>query len=238
MSEYPTLFAESDKDSGKTNLIHHSIDTGDTPAIKKYPFRTSPKEKEIITEEVKILREQGVIRPSKSSWATNIVLVRKKDGKHRVCIDFRGLNMVTKKDVYPLPRIDDILDTLNGMKYFTTLDQANAYWSIPIKEEDKEKTAFLTPIGLYEFNYLPFGLCNAPASFQRLMDIILSGLQWQICLVYLDDILIFAKTHDEMLKRLKIVLTKMLTGGLKLRLEKCKFSYNEVKYLGHIISVD
>lgn len=109
--------------------------------------------------------------------------------------------------MYSIPRIFDILDTLNGTKYFTTLDQANAYWSIPIEESDKEKTSFNSPNGLFEFNYLPFGLCNAPSTFQRLiLDIILSGLNWKICLTYFDDILIFAKNHDEMFQRMDLVL--------------------------------
>jgi len=127
-------------------------------------------------------------------------------------------------------------DSLNGMKYFTTIDQANAYHAIPIAEDDKEKTAFSTPSGLYESNYLPFGLCNAPTSFQRLMDILLSGLQWNTCLVYLDNILIYAKTYDQMLQRLTSILDKLDKGGMKLKLSKCKFFQSEVTYLGHQIT--
>jgi len=236
LTKYPMLYAIDENDNGKTTLMTHKINTGDAKPVKKMPFRTSPKEKEIITKEVQALLEKNIIRPSQSAWSTNIVLVRKKDGKHRVCIDFRGLNEVTKRDVYPIPRIDDILDTLNGAKYFISLDQANAYWSIPIEESDKDKTGFNSPIGLYEFNYLPFGLSNAPASFQRLMDLTLAGLNWQICLTYLDDVLIYAKTYDELCKRLEIILKKLSDANLKLRLEKCKFGDTEVKYLGHIIS--
>lgn len=124
------------------------------------------------------------------------------------------------------------------MRYFTSLDQANAYLAIPISDEDREKTAFCTPLGLYEFNKLPFGLCNAPATFQRMMDLILSGLQWQTCLVYLDDILVFGRTHSEMLKRLEVILDRLDGSGMKLRLSKCKFSQQSVSYLGHIISFD
>jgi len=153
-----------------------------------------------------------------------------------MCIDFRGLNAVTKKDVYPLPRIDDILDTLNGMKFFSVLDQANAYWSILIAPDDREKTAFSTPVGLYHFKFLPFGLCNALSSFERLMELLLSGLQWKICLIYLDDILVFAKNFEEMLERLQFVFSKLQHGGMKLRLNKCNFCSTEVKYLGHVIS--
>lgn len=132
-----------------------------------------------------------------------------KNGQHRFCVDFRGLNSATEKDVYPLPTIHDILDTLAGMKYFTTLDQANAYWSIPIKKSDMHKYAFITPIGLYEFKYLPFGMCNAPASFMRLMNILLCGLQWNMCMVYLDDILIFVKDFPTMLERINLVFQRL-----------------------------
>lgn len=236
LEKFPNLYATDAKETGRTNLIEHQIHTGDSMPIRKRPFRISPKEREMITDDITELENKGIIRKSKSPWGTNIVLVMKKDGSRRMCMDFRSLNTVTKKDVYPLPRIDEILDVLQGMKFFTSLDQANAYWAIPISENDREKTAFVSPSGLYEFNYLPFGLCNAPATFQRLMDVLLSGLQWETCLVYLDDILIFGKTHDIMLERLQEVLKRLDTSGIKLRLNKCKFSATKIAYLGHVIS--
>lgn len=236
LAQYPDLYAMSENDAGRTSLVKHEIDTENEKPFKCRPFRIAPTEKEIIAKSVQKLEQDGVIRKSKSPWCTNVVLVRKKDGSHRMCIDFRGLNKVTRKDVYPLPRIDDILDTLNGMKCFSTLDQANAYWSIPIQEDDKEKTAFQTANGLYEFNFLPFGLCNAPATFQRLMDVLLSGLHWETCLVYLDDVMVYAKTYREMIERLRTILDRLNTGGMKLRIEKCDFFKRSVKYLGHMIS--
>jgi len=236
LGEFPTLYSRSEKETGKTDLVHHVIQTNSSLPIRKLPFRTSPKEKEIITKEVEALQQHGIIRPSSSPWATNVVLVRKRDGRHRLCVDFRALNKITKRDVYPLPRIDDILDTLSGMKYFTTLDQANAYWSLPINEADKEKTAFTSPTGLFEFNFLPFGLSNAPSTFQRLMDLLLSGLKWKSCMVYLDDVLVFAADFEQMIFRLREVLKRLSDGGMKLRLEKCKFCETEVTYLGHTLS--
>ncbi len=125
-----------------------------------------------------------VIRPSQSPWASPVVLVGKKDGSVRFCVDYRKLNLLTKKDVYPLPRIDDSLSALGAKQVYTTLDLTSGYWQIPIAEEDKEKTAFVTHKGLFEFNVMPFGLCNAPATFQRYMDAVFAGLKWECCLVF------------------------------------------------------
>ena len=134
--------------------------------------------------------DKGVIQPSDSPWSSPIVLAKKKDGSVRFCIDFRKVNSVTRKDAYPLPRIDDTLDTLAGSKLFSTLDLKTGYWQVEMAEQDRAKTAFTTPEGLYEFKVLPFGLCNAPATFQRLMDRVLHGLKWHNCLVYIDDIVV------------------------------------------------
>lgn len=153
--------------------------------------------------------EHDVIQPSYSSWAAPIVLVRKKDGGVRFCVDFGKLNDVTVKDAYPLPRIDDTLDTLSSAKWFSTLDLASGYWQMEFDLVDHPKTAFTTRSELYEFNVLPFGLCNAPGSFQRLMQLVLADLQWTTCLIYLDDMIVFGKIFDEHLSRLQAVLEKL-----------------------------
>ena len=180
--------------------------------------------------------KKGIVEPSYSPWSSPIVLVKKKDGSTRFCVDFRQLNSVTCKDAQPIPRIDDTLDSLSGSCWFSTLDLASGYWQVEMKDSDKEKTAFRTPFGLFHFKVMPFGLCNAPATFQRLMELILKGLNWTSCLVYLDDIIIFSKSIDEHLQRLKEVLSRLELANLKIKPEKCKLFQTSVKYLGHIVS--
>ena len=151
-------------------------------------------------------------------------------------MDYRKLNAATRKDAYPLPRIDDTLDSLGNSKWFSTLDLTSGYWQVEVNPEDRCKTAFCTSEGLFEFQVMPFGLCNAPATFQRLMDLVLSGLQWVSCLVYLDDVVVFGKSFEEHLKNMELVFARIREAGLKLKPSKCFFFQKQVKYLGHIIS--
>lgn len=218
--------------------MQHHIDTQQEHPIRTAPYRRSPQEQEIIKAEIDTMLRDGIIQRSTSPWASPVVLVTKKDGSVRFCVDFRKLNEATVKDTYPLPRIDDTLDALHGARYFTTLDLAAGYWQIKMEEESRAKTAFVSKHGLYEFNVLPFGLCNAPATFQRLMDTVLAGLTWKECLVYLDDILVFSKTFEEHLVNLANVFDRLRTGCLKIKASKCQFLEPSVDYLGHVISVD
>ena len=162
---------------------------------------------------------------------------RKKDGKLRFCIDYRRLNSKTIKDSYPLPRIDETLDLLSGAKYFSSLDLKAGYWQVEVAEIDKPKTAFTAgPLDFYEFNVLPFGLSNSPATFQRLMQASLGKLHLNQCLLYLDDIIIYSETFEEHLQSLERVFSKLKEANLKLKPSKCFFLYKEVKYLGHLVS--
>ena len=182
------------------------------------------------------MQEKDVIQQSSSPWASPIVLVKKKDGTTRFCVDYRKLNNVTRKDAYPLPRIDSTLDTLSRSQWFSTLDLVSGYWQVEIDEKDQPKTAFCTTEGLYEFKVMPFGLCNAPATFQRLMDLVLAGLQWSHCLVYIDDVIILGCDYDDHLQNLQVVFERLLQAGLKLKPSKCAFFQQQVQYLGHLIS--
>ena len=180
--------------------------------------------------------EKEVIEPSTSAWASNLVLVTKPNGATRACVDYRALNAKTTRDAYPLPRIDECLDSLSGAQWFSTMDLNSGFWQIEMAPEDKEKTAFVTTLGLFQFRVMPFGLVNAPSTFERLMENVLNGLQWTECLVYMDDIISYSSTFDEGLRRLANVFTRLRAANLKLKPSKCIFFQRQVKFLGHIVS--
>ena len=180
--------------------------------------------------------DQGVIQHSQSPWASPIVLVAKQDGTTRFCVDYRKLNTVTKMDVFPLPRIDDSIDILSHSRYFSTLDLRSGYWQVKMAPGSIEKTAFATHSGLYEFVVMPFGLCNAPSTFQRLMETVLRGLAQDICTVYLDDILVMGTTFEEHLCNLQYVFDRLCDAGVHLKPSKCYLARKQVEYLGYVIS--
>ncbi|KAJ8033855.1 hypothetical protein HOLleu_24223 [Holothuria leucospilota] len=238
LKKHEGVFARNKEDLGRTNIVKHKIPTKDVPPIKQQARRLPLNKREEAAAEVSSMLKRGVIEPSQGPWASPVVLVRKKDGSTRFCVDYRRLNDVTIKDSYPIPRIDDSLDTLCGSSWFSTLDLASGYWQVEMDEPDKEKTAFVTQSGLYQFCVLPFGLSSAPATFERLMEKVLSGLQWQTCLVYLDDVIIFAKTFEEHVARFDQVLTRLKSSGLKLSPKKCHLFRQKVAFLGHVVSKD
>ena len=236
LNKHCTTFARSPTDLGRTSVTQHSIDTGDAVPIKQRP-RRPPRAFE--GEEEKIIEAQleaGVIRESTSAWSSPLVYVKKRDGTTRPCVDYRKLNDVTKKDAYPLPRIDECLDCLGGAKMFSTLDLQSGYWQIEINEEDRHKTAFSTRTGHYEYVTMPFGLCNAPSTFERAMELIMRGLQWKSLIIYLDDLIILSSNFDQHIDRLDTVLGRLGKAGLKLKPSKCALFKSEVAYLGHIVT--
>ncbi|UYV65155.1 K02A2.6-like [Cordylochernes scorpioides] len=236
LEKYSEVFDFERKSFSTTSNVKHKIDTSDSRPIKQRPYRVSPVERRAIQSEVDKMIKMGIVQPSESPWSSPVVLVKKKDGSWRFCVDYRKLNKVTKKDVYPLPRNDDVLDSLTGAKFFSSMDLRTGYWQIEIDEEDREKTAFITPDGLYEFRVMPFGLCNAPATFERMMDKLLAGLKWTICLCYLDDIIVYATSFKEHIERLGKVLRCIQQAGLCINHEKCRFGSREIKVLGHLVT--
>ena len=236
--EHQNTFAKTPTDLGRCSVLKHKIDVAGAAPIRQ-PMRRTPQGFE--EEEEKYLKDQleaGVIRPSNSPWSSPTVLVRKKDGGVRWCIDYRRVNDVTVKDAYPLPRIDSCLDQLSSAKLFSTLDLQSGYWQLELEEESKPITAFISKYGLYEYNTLPFGLCGAPSTFQRAMELIGRGLQWEAILIYLDDIIVLGANFDEQLSRLKEVLTRLANSGLKLKASKCELFKSEVLFLGHVVGQD
>jgi len=235
---YSKLFAETSEELGQSDVVEHTIDTGDNRPVKQRARRIPIAHQEIAENMVSEMLKKKVIRSSTSAWASPIVLVTKKDGTTRFCIDYRILNGLTTSDAYPLPRVDDCLDSMNGSKLFSTLDLQSGYHQIRMAEKDAHKTAFATRSGLYEFTVMPFGLKNAPASFERAMECVLRNLQWQSVICYLDDIIIFSKTFDEHVERLEEVFNRLEKAGFKLKPKKCSLFQKEVSFLGHIVSAE
>ena len=235
-------FCIQEGERGDTSLVAMEIETGDATPRKQPPRRMPFMVREEVARQLKSMQRDGVIQPSNSPWSSPVVMVRKKDGSHRYCVDYRVLNSVTKADTFPLPRIDDLLDQLGGARYFSTLDLASGFWQIQMELKSREKTAFVTPQGLYEFLVMPFGLKNAPAVFQRLMEKVLSGLNpesgRQFVAAYLDDIVVFSTSLQEHLIHLKKVIDRLKFANLKLKPSKCNFVKKEVEYLGHIITAN
>uniref|UniRef100_A0A3B3H3G3 Gypsy retrotransposon integrase-like protein 1 n=1 Tax=Oryzias latipes TaxID=8090 RepID=A0A3B3H3G3_ORYLA len=234
LQKYANVFAAHEGDLGCTTLMTHEIPLLDDAPVRQRHRRIPPSEYEAVKDHINQLLASGVIRESNSPYASPIVLARKKDGSLRMCVDYRQLNSKTRRDAFPLPPIDESLDALSGARWFTTLDLASGYNQVPVTEGDRAKTAFCTPFGLFEWNRMPFGLCNAPGTFQRLMQRIFGDQQCQSVLLYLDDIVVFSSTIDEHLERL--VLGRLQQEKLRVKLPKCAFFQQEVRYLGHVIS--
>lgn len=234
--KYRSVFAAKDDIPGRFRSVQHHIPL-DGGHVRAQPYRRVPwTQMEELRQHIRQLLSKDIIRPSTSPYSSPVVLVRKKSGELRMCVDYRGLNARTIKDAYPLPRIEESLDALNGAAIFSTMDLQSAYYQVEIAEEDKAKTAFTTPVGLFEFNRMAFGLCNAPATYQRLMQDMFRDDIFRVLLVYLDDILVYSRSVEEHIERLEMVFRKLQEQGLKLELKKCKFFQKKVTFLGHEIS--
>ena len=239
LDKYQDMFAKSAEDLGGTNIVQHRIDTGNRLPIRQAPRRIPLHKRAIAQAEIEKMLRKGVIEPCDGPWASPIVLVTKKGGDTRFCVDFRELNAATVKDAYPLPRIEDNLDALQGASWYSTLDLLSGFWQVEVAPEDRDKTAFAVPgQGLYRFVTMPFGLCNAPATFERLMERVLTGLQWTIAVLYIDDVIVFSDTVESHIDRLSQVMDRLLKAGLKLKPSKCQLLRHRVEFLGHIVSAE
>ena len=236
--EHNEAFSKGDDDLGHFSAIQHNIDTGDAIPIKQRMRRTPLGYAEEEKEHLDKLLDAKVIEPSESEWASPSVLVRKKDGSVRWCIDMRKLNNVTVKDRFPLPLIEECVDALGGCKYFSTLDMASGYYQLKVSEEDRPKTAFVTKYGLFQFQRMPFGLCNAPATFCRAMALVLRGLSWSTVIAFLDDVIVLGKSFEEHANNLKEVLGRFRGYGMKLKPKKCELFRSSVLFVGKVVSQD
>jgi len=221
---------------GHTSLVEHSIDTGDSRPIRQGLRRHPVAHLDIIDQQVDEMMRHDLVEPAASPWSSNVVMVRKKDGSFRLCVDYRALNSVTYKDTYPLPHVDTCLGSMNGATWFSTLDLRSGYHNIPIKESDRDKTTFITRRGCFRYKVLPFGCTTAPSVFQRLMDLTLCGLTYSTCLVYLDDIIVYAGDFETHLKRVREVFNRLRAANLKLHGAKCWLFQRRVNFLGHVLS--
>lgn len=236
LQQYRNCFAQDLRELGCTHETEIKIDLHDNSPVFYRPYRMSYSEREKVREIVEDLLQNDIIQESESNYASPILLVRKKNGEQRLCVDFRALNNKTTKDKYPLPLIEDQMSILSGNKYFTTLDLASGYYQIPVAENSKHLTAFVTPDGHFEFKRMPFGLANAPAVFQRLINKILGARRFTFALAYMDDLLVPSTSIDEGFERLEEVLELLQQAGLTLKLPKCSFFNTEIEYLGYEIS--
>ncbi|KAL0204551.1 hypothetical protein M9458_002569, partial [Cirrhinus mrigala] len=231
-------FSQHPMDYSHTTTVQHLI-----PLVDPRPFRLPnskipPSQWQDVRRLLMEMETAGVICPSKRPYASPVVVVTKKDGSPRLCIDYRKLNSCSTRDAFPLPRIEEALEALGRAKYFSTLNLTSGYWQVEAAEQDKHKTAFSTPMGLFEANRMPFGSQNAPPTFQRLMTSCFGDLNFTHLLIYLDDIIIFSKSFNEHLESLQLAFDRLREHGLKLKPSKCQLVRKEVQYLGHLVSVE
>lgn len=236
---YADLIVDDLPPTSTTTTVKHEIElVPGTAPIAKRAYRLSPVKRAELEQQIKELISSGRISPSDSPFAAPVLFVKKKDGSSRLCVDYRGLNNATVKSKFPLPLIEDVLDSLHGAKIFSKLDLISGYHQVSVNEPDRYKTSFITHEGQYQWNVMPFGLTNAPATFQRLMNAVLRPYISKFCVVYLDDILIYSKTREEHLHHISQVLDKLRKHSLYPKKSKCHFMLTQVQFLGHVINAN
>lgn len=236
VNEYRDCFANDLSELGHTNITVMDIVLKDKDPVVHRPYRLSQVERMEVKTMIDDLLRHNIVRESTSPYASPIIVVKKKTGDKRLCVDYRALNKKTVKQHYPIPRIEDQIDRLSGSKYFSALDLASGYYQIPLTEDAKPKTAFVTPDGQFEFNRMPFGLANAPAVFQRAINMVLGNARFESALAYMDDILIPSESFESGIQKLIIVFNKLRSANLTLKPQKCYFFQDKVEYLGFEVS--
>ena len=236
LNKHSEAFSARAEDLRRTNLIYHTIDIGDNDPVRQSMRRIPHEQIGVLKAKMDKLQSARMVEPTCSPFASPTILVKTKDGSWRLCIDYRNLNSVTKK-THTRCRASKTYSILSLVQsFFTTLDLAMGYHQVELHLDDREKTAFSTPFGLFQYTVMPFGLATAPATFMRLMTIVFSGMLYSTSFAYLDDIIIFGRTFNEHLKHLELVLKRLKNANLKLKPSKCSFGQRSVTFLGHIIS--
>ena len=223
-----------DEKPRRTSITEHRISTDNAKPIRLPPYRIPHAYRDTVFQEIQEMERECIIAHSSSEWAAPIVLVKKKDGTLRMCVDYRRLNAVSTMDAYPMPRVDELIDRLGDAKFITTLDLSRGYWQVPVREADQPKTAFTTPYGLFQFRVMPFGLQGAPATFQRMMDIIVDDAR-DYAAAYLDDVVIHSRSWEDHLRHVSDILHRLQTAGLTVKPKKCQFGMSYCTYLGHVV---
>lgn len=218
---------------GRTDVVMHDIELTDTKPVKQHPYRMHPAKVKILEEEVKEMLKLGVIERSHSDYSSPVVMIPKPDNTQRVCIDFRKLNALTKPDSFPIPRVDELIDRVSNSVYLTKIDLRKGYYQCPLTDRARPLTAFVTPFGLYQFRMMPFGLRNAPATFQRLMATVTEGMT--NCACYIDDLCLYNNDWKSHIQNLREILTRLRSAGLTINLPKCEFGKARITYLGHTV---
>ncbi len=232
IGSHPCLFGDAPT---HTHLIEHDIDVGDAQPITQRFYRINPEKRKYLEAEIQYLLDHGIAEPSSSSWASPCLLVPKTDNTFRFCTDFRKVNAVTKPDSFPLPRMEDWVDLVGHARYVSKFDLLKCYWQVPLSKRACEISALITSNGLFSYKVMPFGLRNAPATFQRLMTKVLGNLKG--CAVYLDDVVVFSDTRSQHLERIRALFSRLAEARLIISLAKCEFERVMVTYLGRVLFV-
>ena len=230
IQEYRHLFPDV---PGRTDVVYHDVDVGDAKPVKQHPYRVNPLKAEHMEKELKYMLENDIIEPSSSEWSSPCILVPKPDKSFRFCTDFRKVNSLTKSDSYPIPRIDDCIDKVGKAKYVSKFDLLKGYWQVPLTERAKEVSAFVTPKGLFQYKVMAFGMKNAPATFQRLLNNVIKNLDG--CDGYIDDVIIYSDTWEEHVQRIRDFFDRLTSMKLTVNLLKCEFCHATVEFLGHTV---